>query len=251
MARRTLARYIDLIRHGLGGTPDSRVNLYEIFNDAGRALFYIAEGPPYYHSWSWIVRDNVPFTIPGDATNTVQEVELPADFDSIVSLEFEDSFVGRVVQVPPETLNRIRRNTPTDPLAVYICFEVGSKQASKDAEPKNVAAFWPPRSSPLTGMRISYRRSWVDMESTDVNAIPDIPAKYERLLEMLSRGYAIHVQDQTDAFEDRAVTAEVQNLVNNDTGRQIYNGQASHSVRASAGRTQFDHSWYGRRITRP
>ena len=255
MARRTLQNYIDLMSHGLGKTPDVRHQLVQTFNDAGRALFTCCEGAPFQHSWGWILRDNVPFTIPG---NQVQEVQLPDDFGTFVSLEYQRSFVGRVVTTTPGELNRVRRIFNVDPLRIYICFDVGEKQLNAQQGPRKVAAFWPPRDDDQTGLMLTYRRTWVDAEVNpqtlnlvDPNAVPDIPQEYERLLVLLARAFAVHIEDQAEAFESQAIQQEVARLVDWDAGKQINKGPPMHSVMARATRIGSFPAWYGRPITGP
>lgn len=245
---RTVTDYLNLMRHGLGKTPDARHSLINDFNDAGRALFTAAEGNPWYHSWSWLVRDKVPFTVPG---GLVEEVELPEDFGSLVALEFDNTFIGHVETITAAGLAQMRRHPGSiDALRLYICFDVGKKQATKTSVPKTVAAFWPPRDAAQTGISLTYRRAWVDMTTNDGSAIPDIPPDYERLLMLMSRAYAIHLEDQTAAFEDEQVKAEINALAISDSGRQPNKGRAHWSVRAAAGTRNLE-NWYGRRIIRP
>lgn len=245
---RNLNSYIQLMGHGLGKVPDSRHLLIDTFNDAGRALFTIAENPPWYHSWSWTVRDNVEFSIPG---GQVQECELPSDFSSLVDLGFQNTFVGQIVTCTAQELNMARRSVQVDPLRVWICFDVGSRQKNKTSAPRNVAAFWPPQTDAITGLSLSYRRDWVDMTENDLKAIPDIPTSYERLLVLLSRAYAVNTEDQAAAFEDSIIAQEIMGLVTSDAGKQPSKGKATHSVRARAGSGRGLSSWWGRPIIRP
>lgn len=247
MSRRTLQKYLDLMTHGLGKTPDSRHLLIDTFNDAGKALYTLAEGAPYFHSWSWLTADNVDFTIPG---GSVERVELPADFGTFLSLGFR-SAPGRSVQtVDMSTLNRLRQATPiVNSRTVYMCFDVGESQANGESTPKKIAAFWPAREDDLTGLELVYRRTWVDMAQADGNRIPNIPAEWDRLLVLLSRAFAIHIEDQAAAMEDENVKPELDRLVHFDAGRMPNKGGPPlHSVRARAS-NRID-AWYPSGLTR-
>lgn len=231
MARRTLQNYLDLMSHGLGKTPDSRHSLFYDLNDAGRALFTLAEGDPFNHSWSWITRDHVNFMLPG---NLVEQVVLPDDFSSLVSLQFDRTFVGRVIPTTLGELNRMRRTANFGTFLIYICFDVGEQQLNGSQPPRKVASFWPPQAVGRTNLQLIYRRTWVDMTSTDVNRIPDFPQEWDRLFAMLCRAYAIQLEDQTNPFEDQLVQTELARLVNYDAGKQPNKGRPTHSVRARA-----------------
>lgn len=247
MARRTLQSYLDLMSHGLGKTPDSRHLLIDTFNDAGRALFGLASGAPHFHQWTWAVRDNVAFTLPG---GLVSEVALPRDFGTLVSIIHERNFVGRIVPTTMANLANLRRNVTSSPLITYIAFGVGSKQGNSQQGPDKIAAFWPPRSDPFVNLRLTYRREWVDFEPTDLNAIPDTPAQFDRLLSLLARAYAIHFEDQAEADEDRQVVAELDRMVNYDALRQTNVGRAEHSVNRAGQINSLESNWYGLKIIR-
>lgn len=249
---RTLNDYLGLMRHGLGKTPDSRHSLLQTFNDAGRALFSLAEGEPHFHEWSWTTRFGVPFTLPGGMVDTV---ELPADFGAIIGINFENATVGVINPTDLAHLTRLRRNETSDPLRIFVAFDVGQQQPNGSTPPRKVAAFWPRRETELSGITMSYRRTWVDMLENDLNRYPDIPAEFERLLVCLSRAYAVHTEDQADAHEDTEVVNELARLVRVDGGKQVNFGPPTHSVRrAAAARGAVPggaETWYGRRIIRP
>ena len=253
MARRTVQRYIDLMRHGLGKTPKATHLIIEDLNDAGRFLFRAAESAPHFHSWSWLTADNVDFTIPGGSVTTIK---LPKDFGQFIDLHFENTFVGQVVPTTPAQLNLLRRSIVTDPMTSYITFDVGASQPTADSEPGKYASFWPPREEETTGLKLVYRRSWVDIdvkedgEADDANAVPDFPQEYERLFVMICRAYAIEIEDQAEAFESGAVERELKQLVASDAGKQVIYNRATHSVMGRARSWGARDPWYGRRVVK-
>lgn len=248
MARRNVTDLINLMKHGLGRIPDSRHRLIDTLNDAGRALFHVAEQGPWFHQWNWLVRDNVDFTLPG---GSVEEVELPADFGSLVAINKADTLVGGIQQISAAKLSLLRRSVSVTQLRSYICFEVGSTQATGDATPRKVAAFWPPRTDALTGLTLTYVRAWVDLVESDGQRIPDIPQIFDRLLMLMARAYAIHLEDQAEAAEDPLVVNEINRLVQHEATMQPNFGRPTHSVMARAHSGLASHPWYGQRIIRP
>lgn len=247
---RNLNAYLDLMGHGLGKTPDSRHLLIDDFNDAGRALFQLAEGAPHFHSWSWVVRQGETFALPG---GLVEEVALPADFGSYIAITFNRNSVRSIIPTTPEALAEFRRSFSTGSQSTWICFDVGSKQSNSQQPPAKVAAFWPPRDSALTDLRLTYRRTWVDMGTDDGNTYPDIPSEYERLMSLLARSYAVHIEDQTQAFEDQEVQRELARLVMVDAGKSPNKGQVTQSVRRRAGSrgSIMNSPFWGNPISRP
>lgn len=247
---RNLTSYLNLMKHGLGKTPDSRHLLIDTFNDAGRALFTLAQGAPHFHHWTWAVKYNYTLTIPG---GQVEELELPMDFGSLIQIDFNDITAGAIIPTNVGELTRLRRAPTVDAMQVFIAFDVGRKQSNGSGPPVPVAAFWPPRADPLTNVSLTYRRTWADMDAGDANRIPDVPPDYERLLTLLARAYAVHIEDQAMANEDENVVAELARLVAMDAGKQVNYGAPAHSVRgtARARGNMMNENWYGRSIVRP
>lgn len=224
---RTLKQYLDLMKHALGKTPDSRHRLIDTFNDAGRALVTA-------YPWRW--RVSPPVVLPIVAGQSW--IELPADFGQVQSLYFEGSQITRVIQTTLADINSRRQWQEFEPGALWITFEGSDRQTVDDTgQPHRRADIYPTQADGRTDLRMSYLRGWVDMREDDENKVPEIPANWERSLVLFARSFAVEIENQTDPYEVQALfgpSGEIARLVAEDAGRQRNMGRPTHSVAAAA-----------------
>lgn len=220
--RRTTGDYIDLMKHALGKTPDSRHLLIDDLNDAGRALVND-------HPWSWRTRNNVAIEIQADSTYAI----LPEDFGEIIDLRVSGSLTS-VTQTSVSEINRMRAFGQFDAYSLYIAFDDGYDSTNdSDGTLQNHALIYPTQSTTRNDLTISYRAKWVDMEANDLERVPFIPRDWERSLLLFARSFAISLENQNDPYEDQALfgqTGEMQRLKLLDARRQTNFGQPSHNV---------------------
>ncbi len=249
----THQRYIDYMTHGLGKIPDPRHLLAETLNDAGRAVFTAGQSAPYYHRWSWLVKENTQLFIP----KTSDFAELPADFGSILAVEEEQRVVGSVQLTGIAHILQLRADITVSPLTLWLAFDVGGIQQNKNSPPIKHVAVYPQQDSDRTDIRMSYSRTWVnlDFDATtgalkDPNAVPNIPPEWERLLKLNAMRFALEIENETTSSYEEMFAKELQRLVSFDSSRQSIYGRPLHSVidRAKGSRGyQYPH----RGITRP
>lgn len=212
----TLANYISLMSHALGKTPDSRHNLYETFNRAGRALVTL-------HKWNW--RLTGPVAI--DAIADQPWLDLPANFALPEQIWIDNSAGGT------NPFNLVRVTTIADIARLRSDYGVGiqagtfhiaqglhAPQAGGDTQPTQRWLCYPtPTSDAVPSIQCIYWRKWREMNSGDTEKVPDIPLEFEHALTLACRAYAQHIEDQMDPLEDPLLKAEVSRLLG-ENGQQ-------------------------------
>lgn len=233
----TLESHLNLMKHALGKTPDSRHLLIDTFNRAGNALYT-------YHRWSW--RSKGPSTLAIPASS--EQVTLPKDFGELVGISSTNTNVFQVRPTTVEDIMLMRGSQTYDSLALYIAFRVAGAPGTSTS-PINeypVAEIYPTQSTARTDVKLHYLSRWVEMDETaDPKAIPPIPAEWEQALVLMARKYAVELENQEQAFEERPLQMELDRLINYDGTRQINLGRPMHSVRGNYQGTAYPHSRVG------
>lgn len=221
---------IEAMRHRLGKTPSSRHQLIDSLNEAGRAIFTAAEGPPLYHSWTWVTVENAPLPIPAD----VEEVDVPADLGQVVSIRQESQRYFRVRLVDIELIHRLRSLPRTDTLDFYMAFDRGGPQPSFDAPPIKRASIYPKQDQPRTDISISYTRTWVDYLPPTLDRVAPVPAEWHGLLRLKCQITAMQREDDNVGSDMDAYMQELERLVGYDARRQTDYGPPRYSVIGAA-----------------
>jgi len=239
MAARTTGNYLDLMRHALGKTPDSRHSLIQTLNDAGHAL--VAS-----HMWSWRVAP--PTIIPILADQTF--VTLPEDFGQAVDLSIDNSQTLRIVQTSIQDIQRRRSWGQFDALVLFITFDTADAVVTDDENLRHRRAeIYPAQSADRADVTLVYRRGWVDLDENDTGRVPAIPRNFERALVLFARSFAVDIENQIDPYENMALfgaNGEIERLKREDAGRQVDYGRPLHDVLARGRGVRYPH----RRITR-
>lgn len=227
MARYTAQRYIDAMRHRLGKTPSSRHDLVDTFNEAGRALYSLAEGPPYYHPWSWTHRANETLLIPANTSR----VELPRGFGTIISIQQDERVTGGVEITDLQYLQILRAERVTTPLVLHIAFNAGQDAANPQESARRIAEIYPEQGNVRTDIRITYTVEWEDVDGDVLEVVPNIPQDYDRLLRNLAEQYAVERENNGIADTERTIVEqELARLVAKDSSLQPSVGHPTHSV---------------------
>lgn len=238
---------INLMTHALGKTPDSRHSLYTTLNQAGRAFYDAANRPPWNHEWSWRLKTDITLTLPA----SVQEIDLPADFGSVLEIGFDTETLGEVVCVSARDLHRYRSNTNTPSLVLYVCFESGGRQPSTSDTARKTMGFWPTQDAARSDVVLTYSRAWADLSSKNPKQVPFSPPEWERLLQEMARAFAFETEFRRPAFEDELVLKEIERLVFLDCQNTPPISQVEHSAtRAVRGRRAQTGRWFDE-ISRP
>lgn len=221
----TIAQHIDMMKHAVGATPDSRHDLYETFNRAGRYLYN-------YFGWSWRLKSASLTTVAND-----ENVPLPSDFEQLESVQIDGS-TDRIQLVDLPTIHAARtRGLYTGPgymmhVAPYTTITTGGVTS-------RFAILFPiPTSNGVPDIEIWYRRAWPGYTSANNANYPSIPPEFENALIMLARAYAIHLQDQTASFEDQKAIEEIERLKSVDIARSPTQGFMSGGAHRFMNRTR-------------
>lgn len=213
---RTRADYVSLMEHALGAVPDSRHTLADTLNDAGRALFDA-------HEWSWRQR-----TAGVDFVASQTYITLPTGCGQIISAER----VGGTGRAPVRLTSladiiRLRNTSENAGTSWHLATDFGVDQTGVTVlATQDRAAIYPtPAANESGAIELTYRLDWTVLD--DDTDVPNMPASHERALVLLSRAFAIHLEDQEAAFEDEAFQAELDRLIDRDGGRQVDYGTYS------------------------
>lgn len=239
---RTAQRYIDLMKHGVTSRPSSLIDVWDVLNDAGRALYSAGNRHPYYHRWSWAVRASTTLTIPAN----VELVTLPDDFVREVSVRA--SGTGKVVVVETmDALNDFRAANRAGNTVLRICFKAGIAQDSPTKQTRPVAAIYPTQDEERSDILLTYEKDWRNLSQDRPDEIPNIPESYERLLLLMARDHLWTLQNQTPSPETAAIADELAGLVVDDSDKQDTDGRPMHSVSANANSGGFmrRRGWWG------
>lgn len=241
---RKVSDYLALMEHGMGKTPAPGHNLIDTFNDAGRALFIAAEGPPYHHTWSWVKNASATLNIYANTT----EVDLPPDFGQLLAVAIGNRTAEQVEVVDARHFIELKQAITPPSLRFFLCFDTGPSHKPKDGTPRKVAAIWPTPAASRSDVLITYSRTWRDMGANDGGLTPNVPAEYERLLALMARAYAVSYEDQIPTIETPEAAAELVRLVAFDSGKATDAGRPTYSVSQAAKGSNFVYPH--RRVTR-
>ncbi len=201
--RRTFASYKAEVLHALGNpaTADMDITAGAIVNDA---LTHISA----MHQWQWKSTGHVNLSIVADQ----DYVELPADYGSIIALQYADSWSTFMEPTTWDILLRLREHPVDDPDGGYYYVintgnvEVGSEDAGLSLPTLNLAPT--PTSSVTDAISMAYLRFLRRM--VDTTDRPQWPAYMDRPLSLLSRAFA-----KTDYDDDpqSAYTVEFSKMI--------------------------------------
>jgi hypothetical protein len=108
----THAQNIDLMKHALGKTPDSRHDLWQTYNTAGRALFSA-------HAWTWKFSNAAAFTFTGGSAS----LALPAQCDAVTDIYAQNGIVTRMKVVDINELYRMRSQSQVSTPDYFVATE--------------------------------------------------------------------------------------------------------------------------------
>ncbi len=237
--RRTTTDYLDLMKHALGKTPDSRHRLLHTFNDAGRALVNA-------HQWRWRARNRVMLNL----VSGQPYIELPEDFGELVDINVDNAQTFTVIPTTIADINRRRAWGQYDALSLFVAFDSGHETNSdEDGIMENRAEIYPTPASSRSDIVVSYFAKWVDMDENDGDRVPLIPRDWERSLVLFARSFAVDIENQIDPYENRALfgpIGEIERLKEVDGLRQVNRGRPINNVLSRGRDIYYPH----RRISR-
>lgn len=206
-------QHIDLMKHGLGKTPDARHDLWATFNRAGRYLVTA-------HDWYW--RTKGPVDLPAVASQSF--LYLPDDFGGEVESYVPNN--GSFTYIQKVTLRelavlRTENVTSVRTGVFYIYYPMWEDQDSREDEPRPRAEIYPtPTTNAEPTVQLIYNKRWAEIDANDTAAIPNIPREFEHALVLAARAYAWALENQTDPHEDAQLARELARLVEEDGRRQ-------------------------------
>lgn len=200
--------YVELMKHALGKVPDARFNLWTAYNAAGRQLWL-------HYLWPWRTVGPIAITIPANAS----EVTLPADFHT--ARKFSTAY-REVIQVQIEDMLQMRDDNFYDATCLYVCFDTFTRVSAAET-PRPRMLTWPVGSSDIT-LSAAYYTGWVEVGEPDKNNKPAFPPEFEHAMTLLTRAVAVHIENQTAAFEDQAVVSELSRLEASEKNRIVNHG---------------------------
>ena len=221
----TVKKHLDLMKHALGKTPDSRHLLLDTFNRAGGALYV-------EHPWSWRHASPVVLDVPASS----QQALLPMDFGQMVNVQSTNTNVFRVYPTTMSQIMLLRSDQVYDANSLWIAFRVNGGQPTTTSygNQQPVAEIFPTQATARTDIKLHYLTRWVDFddETLDANDVPPIPAEFEHALTLWARKFAAEVEnrEQGVAVETQMLREELDRLKNYDGSLQVNMGQPRHSV---------------------
>lgn len=216
----TAADYIAQMRHALGKTPSAQLNLFEVFNRAGRALVTC-------HDWTW--RDAVA-TLPAVADQNW--VALPEDYGRFLSVTVpaSGSYPSIVVVSLAEIARRRAMLAQADNSGVvHMALPTRADRANLEVASTYKAELWPtPTTAASPTITLRYLRGWSSIPSADPNRVPDIPEYFEQALADIARVY-VALQENFDPNDPRPMPdvremPEVRRLMAEDGSRGGWGG---------------------------
>ena len=181
----TVSDYIGLIGHAIGKTPDtvdSRHDLYQTLNRAGRAITNC-------HAWSWRTGKAI---LP--CVNGQDYLDLPEDYGRFLTATVPTSGSFPLLQVVSlEEIYRRRSMTMfvSTTGILYAAFDYWERPTTRDTAPTPRAQLWPtPNADGVPTVTLSYERAWVDVSAADVSEAPPIPPAFEQALVDAARAFA-------------------------------------------------------------
>lgn len=231
MARLTYSDYKAFVKHYLGGGDPNTVlatadaTKGQIVNDAGRYLFAM-------HEWSFRSR---PESLDLDFVSGQEYIELPPDFDSVVSIEASDSLESVVHQTSLSGISRLRESVVDDVSRYFVSLAYPTQESMLTGAPAARLEIWPtPTTSQQSAMRLVYKAGWTEL--FDDNAVPNIPVKFEALLrkcceafakdqdnddmeaiELLERSTYLRRMKQSDGMDQYDIGSPVGGIVTHDS----------------------------------
>lgn len=221
---RTAEQIIDMMKHAIGGTPDSRHDLWATLNEAGRAL-------TNWSRWSW--RFAGPTTLIFETEN--EKFALPEDFGEIDACAATTPTVVIRIVSSSEIMWMRSRNIRSG-YVYYIHFPEWTAPSDSGDSQRPQGMIWPLNTIENTPIQITYWRRWVELKSTDPSAYPAIPAEYERALVLLARDFALCYQTDQPSIESDAAVKEITRLIEADARRQPFEGQITGGASRFVGR---------------
>jgi len=183
----TVAEGLDTIMAALGmRSLDARLSGVGILNDAGQLLVNS-------HSWQWLHRPRVDLPFVTDQST----LELPTDFDELISAEHKEALVNAFNIVDPATGMALR--TSQIDVTSYQYYAWVTYQNNDDGVPTPRLELWPtPATTTDEGaISIEYRAGWTRLGTTalehaDQTVIP-IPEwlipLFRRILRATAKGW--------------------------------------------------------------
>ena len=225
----THGKFVDMMRHALGKTPDARFDLWNGYNNAARRVVT-------HFLWSWRTAGPVDIAIPSGAT----EFTLPGDFHSPRHFAVANYDIR---QVSIEDMLAMRADGMYDGGCFYLCFDTYNRRGpSEPAQPR--ALIYPTPTSGIT-LQAAYYSGWVNVTESEQANRPSIPDDFEYALTLACRAVAQHIENQTEAFEDGELKRELERLEAMDRNRLVTLGPLGSGMprrRASGESRSFD-SW--------
>lgn len=210
----TAQEIVDAIGFAVGkttSTMDSRIDLWAIANQAGRAL---------YSRFGWTWRSHGPVALAG--VSGQDYIALPADFARALKVTAASGLTP-VETVTPDRIMEYRQDllAVSGVGVVYVSFIAWSSQVNGVAGPAPRMDLYPtPASDGEPSLLLRYERKWKELSENDPDAHPNIPDEAE--LALVYKGMAIVktlLEDNPGPME-QSYEAEVSRLILEDTGRQ-------------------------------
>lgn len=205
----TIAQHLDLMRHGTGVADDSRVDMYQSFNRAGRML-------TRRRKWWWRL-------VPGYSLAAVissADITLPSDFDSLDTITLSSGY-GPVETITPDEYTRLIAGITAGNVVsgTKVLLPVSTFNATTGAETKVLKLLSAATANGSPTFVLTYWRAWKNVTAADVAAVPAIPVDFENALILLARACALDLQDQAESHEMQRYLQEVADLERADTTR--------------------------------
>lgn len=213
----TFGQIKSLMEHAVGATPDSRHNLYQTLNRAGRFL-------TDYADWSWRLAGPVALAVKADD----KFVPLPADFQRVHTLTAPSSGADAVCEISLAEILQLhagaihlqdgRWHINCPPFAVI---DQGSGTVNARA-----MIYPTPTADGTPNLSLTYYRRWVECadDGSHSSLRPAIPDEFEQAMVMVARCFALDLQDQSESLESQRAMAELDRLKGQDFSTQSNHG---------------------------
>lgn len=196
--------------HAVGGPPDSRLSIWEVYNQAGRSLFNM-------RGWNW--RSMRPQEFPSVAGKDY--IELGDDFGNPLYISIKNS-VLLVRQVDMQQIMRMRQNG----LSImgggsYVTFEGNSPRTRQAGGGKSLTQWPVPTVNGQPTYLISYQSMWREARSDKINEFPNIPDWMDAALDFHCRAFIRNLVGQENTIEEQMYKEELLVCIREDGTRQI------------------------------
>lgn len=233
---------IDLMAHKLGKTPDSRHSLWDTLNRAGRELVTA-------HDWYWRASGETLLPVVGGQSY----LNLPSDFGELVTVYVPN--VGEFTAVETVSMERVAYLRASESLGVTTgllrIFFPGYTTANAGplGTPRRRAELYPtPNTSGEPTLRVFYKRSWIEIDTDDRQAVPNIPETFEQALISKARALAWSIENDIPSHDDTIYAAELVRLKDAEARTQPSMGQVYGGVNARISQAYLNNR-YPRRAT--